>query len=336
MKNIFKRYIVLMAVLALMVCCLAGCSSQGSPQVPGDEPQEEEALQIVTTIFPEYDWVRNVLGDNPQGAQVNMLIKNGVDPHSFQPSADDILKISTADVFVYVGGESDKWVGDALANATNENMVVVNLLEVLGDAAKEEELAEGMQGEAEDGEDGEEEPEYDEHVWLSLRNAETLVTAISDALSSADPENAESYKANAEAYIAKIRALDNEYQTAVSEAPVKTVLFGDRFPFRYLTDDYGIEYFAAFAGCSAETEASFETVTFLSKKVDELGLRSVLTIEGSDQKLAETIVQNTENKDQQILVLNSMQSVSGDDAIAGTTYLGIMESNLEVLKEAMK
>ena len=336
MKNIFKKSIALMAVLALTVCCFAGCGSQGSPQVPGDDSQEEEALQIVTTIFPEYDWVRNVLGDNPQGAQVNLLIKNGVDPHSFQPSADDILKISTADVFVYVGGESDKWVGDALANATNENMVVVNLLEVLGDAAKEEELAEGMQGEAEDGEDAEEEPEYDEHVWLSLRNAETLVTAISDALSSADPENAESYKTNAEAYIAKIQALDNEYQTAVSEAPVKTVLFGDRFPFRYLTDDYGIEYFAAFAGCSAETEASFETVTFLSKKVDELGLRSVLTIEGSDQKLAETIVQNTESKDQQILVLNSMQSVSGDDAIAGATYLGIMESNLEVLKEAMK
>jgi zinc transport system substrate-binding protein len=177
--------------------------------------------------------------------------------------------------------------------------------------------------------------EKDEHVWLSLKNAKTLVGAIADALQELDPDNKDTYAANASAYIEKLSALDGAYQSAVDGAARKTVLFGDRFPFRYLVDDYGLRYYAAFAGCSAESEASFETVSFLAKKVDELGLPCVLTIEGKNHKLAETIVQSTAGKNQKVLTMDSMQSMTSKDAANGATYLSVMEQNLSVLKEAL-
>ena len=213
-------------------------------------------------------------------------------------------------------------------------MKVINLLDVLGEQVKEEEVVEGMEAEEEESED-EEEPEYDEHVWLSLKNAETLCNAITDALETIDPANKDAYAANAASYLEKLAALDGEYQTVVDNAVRKTVLFGDRFPFRYLVDDYGLNYYAAFAGCSAETEASFETISFLAGKVDELGLPCVLTIDGAQHKIAETIVQNTAEKNQSILTLDSMQSTTSTDVANGTTYLSVMESNLDVLKQAL-
>ena len=327
-KRIIKTIITMAVIAVLIPGCLTACGSGDSPEKP-----DEGSLKIVTTIFPEYDWVMNVLGDNPSGAEVTLLLDKGVDMHSFQPSAEDILKISSCDLLVYVGGESDSWVGDVLNEAVNKDMITVDLLDVLGDAAKEEEISEGMQPEDE-GED-EEGPELDEHVWLSLNNASLFTDSIEKALSEADPDNAGTYQANAAAYKEKIAEVKAEYEAAVSEASTRTLLFGDRFPFRYLTDELGLEYFAAFAGCSAETEASFETITFLSGKIDELGLRSVITIDGSDQRIAETIISNTGSKDQQILVLDSMQSVTADDIAGGADYLGIMRGNLEVLKEAL-
>ncbi|MBR3130377.1 MAG: zinc ABC transporter substrate-binding protein, partial [Clostridia bacterium] len=209
-------------------------------------------------------------------------------------------------------------------------------------------LVEGMQEEEHDHEHEEDdhdedhaheheegETEYDEHIWLSLKNATVLVSSISDAIRTIDPDNAESYKKNASAYIEKLNALDAKYRAAVDSAAVKTVLFGDRFPFRYLTDDYGLTYYAAFVGCSAETEASFETITFLSQKVDELSLPAVLTIEGKDHRIAETIVRNTKTKDQIILTMDSMQGTTAKDVRNGVTYLSIMEKNLEVLENAI-
>ncbi|MCR5332258.1 MAG: metal ABC transporter substrate-binding protein [Lachnospiraceae bacterium] len=344
---------MLFFAVMFMTGVLSACASVSSRAVDTDR------LQIVTTVFPEYDWVMNILKDIPEKADVTMLLDTGVDLHSFQPTAEDILRISTCDLFIYVGGESDEWVDDALQEATNKDMVVINLLDVLGDAVKEEEIVEGMQeeehehgdGEDEhehgDGEDEhdeddhdeddhEEETEYDEHVWLSLRNAAVLVENISEALQKIDPDHADSYIKNAKDYTTKLNALDEEYKAAVSKASRKTLLFGDRFPFRYLTDDYGLSYYAAFAGCSAETEASFETITFLSGKVDELSLPAVMTIEGPDHRIAETIIQNTAAKDQRILTMNSMQSVTQKDVNNGTTYLAIMENNLSILKEALK
>lgn len=331
-----KRIFAVFFCLLLVAGILGGCGKAASSSAPAPSALQSgnKPLKIVTTIFPEYDWVREILGDKADHAEVTMLLGNGVDLHSYQPTADDIIKISDCDLFIYVGGESDGWVEDALKEATNKEMQVINLLDVLGEQVKEEEVVEGMEAEEEESED-ENEPEYDEHVWLSLKNAETLCNAISDALEEIDPANKDAYATNAASYLEKLAALDGEYQTVVDNAARKTVLFGDRFPFRYLVDDYGLRYYAAFAGCSAETEASFETISFLAGKVDELRLPCVLTIEGAQHKIAETIVQNTAEKNQSILTLDSMQSTTSTDVANGTTYLSVMESNLDVLKQAL-
>lgn len=319
-----KIYSGLLAAMMLFVVC--SCSSVNTDAGSG-------RLSIVTTIFPEYDWVRQIAGDKISNIDLTLLLDNGVDMHSFQPTAQDIIRISTCDVFVYVGGESDEWVEDALKEAVNKEMQVVNLLDLLGDNVVEEEIVEGMQEEAE--ENGEEETEYDEHVWLSLKNAQILVTGIADAMGKADPENMETYKANAESYNSKLQDLDIEFATVAGSSSKDTILFGDRFPFRYLTDDYGLNYYAAFAGCSAETEASFDTIVFLSGKIDELGLNTVLVIEGADHAIAKTIIDNTSAKDQEILVMDSMQSTTSADSAKGVTYISVMEQNMEVLRKAL-
>lgn len=322
-----KRILAVFTAVFVAASSFAACST-GSGKANGNGH-----FNIVTTIFPEYDWVMNVLGDNPAGADVTLLLDGSADLHSYQPSAADIMKISTCDMLVYVGGQSGSWIDDALKQKTNPDMIVINLMDTLGDSLKEEELVEGMQGEEEEETDGD--IEYDEHTWLSLRNAAKLVNAISEGLQKADPANASGYASNASSYINKLNDLDAEYQAVVNSAARKTVLFGDRFPFRYLTDDYGLEYYAAFVGCSAESEASFATITFLSQKIDQLSLPVVLTIEGDNHRIAETIIENTKTKDQKILIMDSMQSISKKDIENGTTYLSVMENNLEVLKEAL-
>ncbi|EUB16254.1 periplasmic solute-binding family protein [Shuttleworthella sp. MSX8B] len=291
-------------------------------------------LKIVTTIFPEYDWVERVLGDKAGNAEVTMLMDKGVDLHSFQPTVEDIAKVSSADVFVYVGGESDAWVEDALKNKTNPNQKTVNLMEVLKDRVKPVEQKEGMQENThEDHEEGEE--EMDEHVWLSLKNAKIAVDQIQKTLAEADPDNAEAYAKNAKVYGELLNDLDQKYQQAVDSAKYKTLVFGDRFPFRYLVNDYGLDYFAAFEGCDAESEASFETVAFLANKIKELKLPAVLTIEGETHKLAESIKQNSGVADLKVLSLDSMQSVKAEDVSNGATYLNVMSKNLDLLKQAM-
>ena len=307
MKTYIKKTLALILALLLAACCLSGCGSKGDNSVPESADTKTGSLKIVTTIFPVYDWVMNVLGDNPAGAEVIMLLDNGVDLHSFQPTVEDMMDISSCDLFIYVGGESDKWINDVLKGADNENMTTLDLLDILGDSAMVEELKEGMQGEEED--EDEEGPVYDEHIWLSLKNASSLTGRIEEAL---------------------------EYEAVVSASSVKTLLFGDRFPFVYMTSDYGLDYFAAFLGCSAESEASFETVTFLANKVDELGLRSIMTIEGSDGKIADTVRKTTKKGDQQILTLDSMQAVTAKDLEENADYLEIMKNNLSVLTEALK
>jgi len=370
-----KKCFSILLSLLLALGMLAGCggtqtpapqsasesSAAQTPTAAPDAPSQDSApetkkLSVVTTIFPEYDWVRQIAGDNMDNIELTMLLDNGVDLHSYQPTVDDIVKISECDMFIYVGGESDEWVEDALQEAVNKDMAVVNLLEVLGDAVKEEEVVEGMQEEDDHDHEDEDhdhededhdheehehnheegEVEYDEHVWLSLRNTAVLCQEIADQLGGIDPANKDAYAAYAAAYIDKLNALDAQYEAAVSAASVKTVLFGDRFPFRYLVDDYGLDYYAAFVGCSAETEASFETIVFLANKVDELGLGTVLTIESADGKIAQTIVQNTAAKSAKILQMDSMQSTTSQDVKNGKTYLSAMEGNLEVLKQALQ
>lgn len=511
-----KRVTAFLITALIAAVFLTACGSKENINInntDNTDNTDDKSLKIVTTVFPEYDWVRQILGKQAENAELTLLIDNGVDLHSYQPTADDIIKISNCDMFVYVGGESDSWVKDALKTATNKNMVVINLLDVLGDVVKEEEIKEGMEHDHEheheefdpsdvrdrdlsdwegswatienalsdgsldeyvkhnaeenemdfesqkttyfkrwksdykninidgdivsfgdisekydyagykivesdhgasvwygfkaetvkDGiplyiafsdhgigteEEHEEEHEHeeaahfhlrygnesfealteiedwsptyfssnmpgeeiaeamsghghsheaelDEHVWLSLRNAKELCSHIANRLSELDEKNSNIYKQNAEEYGSKLDTLDGKYKEAVSTAAYKTLLFGDRFPFRYLTDDYGLDYYAAFSGCSAETEASFETIAFLANKVNELGLKNIMVIETSDQSIAKTISQNTNDKNQRILVLDSLQSIVSSDISSGKTYLSVMEDNLEVLKEAL-
>jgi len=300
----------------------AGCSSSA----------DDGKLSIVCTIFPEYDWVKNIVGDS-EDVKLTMLLDSGVDLHSYQPTADDIVTVATCDMFIYVGGESDEWVDDVLKQKTNDDMVVINLLDVLGDSVKEEETVEGM--EPEEGEDDEDETEYDEHVWLSLKNAEVIVSYIATELGKIDTENAAAYTANAASYNAQLSSLDTQYAEAVSAAKFNTLVFGDRFPFRYLADDYNLTYYAAFSGCSAESEASFATIIFLANKVDELGLNCIIKIEGSNNNIAETIKNNTTSKNQTILTVNSLQSVTSADVKNGVTYISVMNENLTTLKTAL-
>lgn len=331
--------LVLTSVLAVSVFCGCGTGTAfDSDQKGGSALQNaENALRynIVCTTFPQYDWIRNIIGDHLDKFQLTMLLDQGMDLHSYQPTAEDIAKIADADMFVYVGGESDGWVDSALKEATNKDMKVVNMLDTLGTAVKEEEIVPGMQAEEEEKSEEEEDLEYDEHVWLSLKNAVTLTDVLSENIQEIDPANKKDYVENTAEYEDRLNDLDMRYALTVSKGKRKAILFGDRFPFRYMADDYGLTYYAAFVGCSAESEASFETITFLAQKVDSLKLPVILTIDGSDHKIAESIQKAAESKNQEILTMDSMQSVTANDVVDGETYLNVMEDNLNVLSQAL-
>lgn len=339
MKN---RIFGLVMASVLTVSAFCGC---GASRMAADSDQKGEsvpqnaanaaAYSIVCTTFPQYDWIRNIIGDDSDKFQLTMLLDQGTDLHSYQPTAEDIAKIADADMFVYVGGESDGWVESALKEATNKDMKVVNMLDALGTAVKVEEVVPGMQAEEEEETEEGEGHENDEHVWLSLRNAVTLTDALSENIQEIDPANKEDYVENAGKYVDKLNDLDGRYALTISKGKRQAILFGDRFPFRYMADDYGLTYYAAFVGCSAESEASFETITFLAHKVDELKLPVILTIEGADHNIAESIKNATESKNQEILTMNSMQSVTAEAVADGETYLNMMEDNLNVLSQAL-
>lgn len=336
---------------------LTGCGAQASDVGRVDTVSASAVKKsIVCTTYPQYDWVCEVLGDKKDNFELTLLLDKGVDLHSYQPTAMDMVKVSTADVFIYVGGESEKWVEDALKEVTNENIQVMNMIDVLGERVKPEEYVEGMEHHHEHeehdedhenhehGEDHEHDEEHenhehahetDEHIWLSVKNATILVESITDLVVEMDRENTLVYQKNSEEYVEKLNALDQEFEQLVNASEKNTVVFGDRFPFRYLMDDYGISYYAAFSGCSAETEASFETVTFLAEKIDELSLNSILVLENAETKLAEAIKQNTATKNQNILHMDSIQSVTKTDIANGFTYLNAMQGNLQVLKEVL-
>lgn len=350
-----KKYIgiglsILVAIMMVLGCAKkestgsseaeSGSSVTESSSVAESNSEETKKLSIVTTIFPAYDWVKQVVGDN-KNVEISFLIDKGVDLHSYQASAADIAKITDSDLFVYVGGESDDWAEDIIKE--NPNLKYINMVDSIGEAALAEELVEGMQDEEEhdneseehaneegEHEDGEE--EIDEHVWLSIKNAETIVSAIEAKLAEIDPDNKAEYEKNANDYLAKLDELDKEYKDTLSSIQNKTIIVGDRFPFRYLVNEYGIKYYAAFKGCDAGSEASFETVKFLANKMDELNMSDIFIIDGSKGDLAKTIVENTKDKNAKVLVLDSMQSTKSSD---NANYLDIMKKNLEVLKEVL-
>ncbi len=290
-----------------------------------------DGLSIVCAAFPQYDFVKNIIGSEDG---LTLLLDDGADLHSYEPTAQDIIKIASADIFIYGGGVSDEWVDGVLQSANNPDLKIVATMDLV-DTLKEEYVA-GMQQEnhehehleAHTGNHGEE----DEHIWLSLRNAVKITESLCETICEVYPENAETYRANASIYSKKLISLDNKYNSVIESASRKVILFADRFPFRYLTEDYGLTYFAAFAGCSSESEASFETMAFLIEKSKELSLPVILTIDGSDGSLAETVCEATGAK---TAVLDSCQSVSSADIANGISYIGIMENNFEVIREAL-
>ena len=387
MKQLFKKKkklsasSLLLAGLFLCIVLSVGCSvvkntsgknttrknaeSENTIEQNSIEKGNSNKISIVCTTFPQYDWVKNILGEEAEHFYVTLLLDNGVDMHSYQPAVKDIATAGSSDLFIYVGGESDTWVEDALKEAKNKDLKAINLMETLDNFVKEEEVVEGMQEERKSlghsheksskekqeqtqkeshensqeingqKEAADEEPEYDEHIWLSIRNAEIMVKNIEKAIEQLDSDNAKVYQNNAENYIKKLDTLDKQYANTIQNAKYKAILFGDRFPFRYMADDYDLKYYAAFAGCSAETMAGFETVTFLAKKADELRLPVILTIENSDGRIAEAVKSNTTKKNQKILAMNSLQSVTKEQIADGITYLQVMQENLSVLSEAL-
>ncbi len=310
----------------LCIPILAGCAS-------AEKGAGSDEIKIVCTVFPEYEWTREIIGETENKSSITLLADNGTDFHSYQPSTEDMVTISTCDVLIYVGGESDKWIEDALKNSVNPDMQVVRLADILADELLDE--PETLE-EEHDHEHDEEQSVFDEHVWLSLKNAEKFCNGISDALSEIDSENADVYRMNAEEYNAKLSTLDSEFKEKLRFAKRNTVIFGDRFPFVYMMEDYDIDYYAAFPGCSSETDASFDTVLNLAKKTDEESISAILTIEGSDCNIADAIISNTKTESEKhILTLDSMQTVNRDEIEGGKTYLSVMEKNLDVLMEAL-
>lgn len=310
--NRYIKYAITATLTVAVIFLSVGCGAL--PVKKGGK------LNILCTVFPLYDWARNIAGNT---AEVSLLNGNGADMHSYQPTAADIVKLHSCDILIYTGGESEKWVAEVIKQTENENLRTLNLIELLGDRAVTE-REEGT-------ERRENSDETDEHIWLSLKNAEILTDKIAAALSGADNKNADIYKTNAAKYAERLTALDKEYTEALKNAKHKTLIFADRFPFRYFTEDYGLDYYAAFPGCSAETEASFETIAFLAKKADENG-DCIFVTETSNGDIAKAVNRNTAENNKKILTLDSMQSVKKKDIKNGLTYISVMQKNLETLK----
>ena len=307
-------------LLTVFLCIglLGGCKSR-----------EKEAFQVVCTVYPVYDWLCSLL-DGVQGVEVTLLNDTGADMHSYQASADDMIAIQESDLFVCIGGESEQWVLDALSDEEDREEKI--LLPMLKEWRGEDELSDEEEDEHEEHDHEHEEASMDEHVWLSLRNADFFVGELSETLQKLLPEEKEKIAENASLYKEKLSELDQKYETLCKTAPIDTLIIGDRFPFRYLVQDYDLHCYAAFSGCSAESEASFETVIFLAKKIEELGIDTILVLDGSDKKIAQTIAENTSGGGQSIVTFNSLQSVTPQD---GVDYLSAMEENYKVLARAL-
>lgn len=315
MKKSFKNLIALVLFLAAGI---------GIISLVNNGRKDSSKISIVTTNFPAYDFARAVAGDK---ADVKMLLKPGAETHDFEPSPNDIIDIQKSDLFVYTGGESDDWVEGILTDSDTKvkTFAMMDAVETV-----EEEIVEGM--EAEDEEDSEEEAEYDEHVWTSPKNAIKIIEELKEELSGISPENKDVFASNAEEYTNKLSELDNKFQNIVNNAKRKVLVFGDRFPLRYFVEDYSLDYYAAFPGCAEQSEASSKTIAFLSSKIKSEKIPVVFKIEMSSNGIAETIAKETGAK---VLVFNSAHNISADDFSRGLTYAEIMESNLEVLEEAL-
>ncbi|MBQ1675542.1 MAG: zinc ABC transporter substrate-binding protein [Oscillospiraceae bacterium] len=314
-----KKRLISLALALVLALSLTGCAL--------DRPRDSDKLQVVCTLFPYYDFVRQIGGDH---VDVTLLIAAGREVHSFEPTPLDAIRLSEADVFIYNGGESEEWVEDLL-DAAGENIGTVLTMMDHADVLAEE-VQEGMQV-RHGGEEDEDEIEYDEHIWTSPVIAMELCRVIGEALMEADPAHAGDYQARLDEYLAQLEALDQDFRQVVDGAKRTTLVFGDRFPLLYFCRTYGLDYRAAFHGCSGDTEPSLATLKYLIDKVNAEDIPVVYTIELSSQKIADAIAETTGAK---VLTFQSCQTVSRADFDGGATYLSLMRRNVEALKEGLQ
>ena len=322
--NIKKITAVLLAAAAIS-STLCSCGGD-TPTYEKDSPDEPDKLKIVTTIFPPYDFSRQLAGDL---ADVTMLLGPGEEAHTYEPTPQDIIKIQESDIFIYSGGESESWVNGILGSFDSSGIKIIDMMELCDTV--EEELVPGMQTEVEET-GGASEKEYDEHVWTSIDNAQIITQAISDTLCEADEPNAAVYTENCESYLSELSSVKKEISQTVSGGVRKTLVFGDRFPVRYFTDEFGLDYYAAFPGCAEQSEPSAGTVAFLIDKVEEEDIPVVFYMELSNGKIADTIAESTNAK---TLCFNSCHNISMGQYLDGVTYADLMRENCEALKEAL-
>lgn len=319
-----KKVISICIILVFVLSFTASCTTT---------EKQSETMKIVAAAFPEYDWTKQIIGDQKtiKPVELSLLADNGVDIHSFQPSAADVAKIIDCDIFIYNGGEADKWVSEVLKNAANKDILVIKLIDAV-DLLYNEDHEEHDHG---DDDHSEHDHMIDEHIWLSLNNAVKLCDYITDKISSVIVENAEIYRENNKVYTDKIKTLDAQFKEKIDNNKTNTVVFADRFPFRYLFADYNIKYYSAFDGCSAEVGANFDTPIFLAKKVDEFDLQKIVVLEGSKDSIASVVIDNTNGKNQTVLALNSLQSITKEQLKDGKHYFDVMKKNLELLGQAL-
>lgn len=352
-----KIRINLIAIVTLLIVALAGCAknsnevqtkataiekseeskseeskSENSTSENSKESTENEKLDVVATIFPYYDFIRQIAGDK---VNLTMLVPAGMDTHSFEPTPADMIIVQNSDVFIYNGGDMESWVPEVLKAVENTNQITDCMMDHVETVV--EEVTEGM--EAEEESETEEEPEtedaeleYDEHIWTSPVNAQKIVTEICNVLKEADPVNADYFQANADNYMKQLQVLDSQFQEVVDNAQRKIMIFGDKFPLRYFVDQYGLDYSAAFVGCSTETEPSANTVAYLIDKAKEENVPVIYHIELSSGKIADTICESTGAK---VLLFHTCHNVSQEEFENGVTYLELMQKNVEALKEGL-
>jgi len=327
-----KKIVVVSVALLILVLGITGCS----PNTAAKNSDNPEKISIVTTIFPVYDFARAIAGDQ---AELTMLVKPAAEVHSYDPSPADIIKIQEADVFIYIGGENDAWVSTILESMDTSNKSIIRLMDAVKPVV--EETVEGMEAEEEpvaaESTPTESEPvaaeiEYDEHIWTSPKNAILMVNEIAAALAKVDAQNADTYANNAAEYTAQIQVVDDEIAGIVAASPNKLLVFGDRFPFRYFVDEFGLEYKAAFPGCSTDTEASAGTLAYLMNTIQEKNIKYVYYLELSNQNIARAISEQT---GAQLLLLHSAHNVTKDDFETGVTYVSIMQQNAENLRKGL-
>lgn len=326
-----KRIIGLAAALLTAASVFSGCALKG--------PDRGDKLSIVTTSFPPYDFVRAVAGDS---AEIEMLLQAGAEAHSYEPVPLDIARIQNCDVLVYIGGEGEVWVDKILDSIDTEGKTIIRLFDYI-DPLEEEEV----EGASPDGHhhhdhddeddhdhdhDDDEEEEFDEHIWTSPRNAKLCVQGIEEALCRDFPEKKDLFSSQGEVYEKQLDDLDRDFTEMTASAKGNTIIVGDRFPFRYLAHDYGLKYYAAFSGCSSESEPSVYTMAFLIDKLLEGDTDVVFYLEFSTKRLAEKL---SDAADVEMLPLQSCHNVTRDDFRSGVTYIDLMKQNLDNLREAL-